>query len=351
MAQVRVRRWIPAILLLLIVASAVWWVWYRRPPAEVVLAYVAERSAILWNANAQVRQPVATLHYGDRVTVLQRSGDRTEVRSDAGVRGWIDTVQLMDGELWQQAADLLARARAMPVQARGHTRTISNVRLAPGRDGPRIFQFGRNQPVTVLERGTSPVPQESSAEPPGAAESGLGLEDWLLVLRTEPPNAGDGTFSAGTPAGSSASSSDAPPVPIAGWVLARFIELDPPSPIPDYFNASGIRVVAWVVLNTVPADGEPKPQYLVAGARGGEGQPCDFTLLRVYTWNTRRLRYETAYIQNDACGKLPIRVTTAPGGADFQFADPSRDGAPRLYRMRQTTVRRVAAPAAARSQQ
>ncbi len=46
----------------------------------------------------------------------------------------------------------------MPVQARGHTRTISNVRLTAGRDGPRIFQFGRNEPVVVLERGTSPVP-------------------------------------------------------------------------------------------------------------------------------------------------------------------------------------------------
>jgi hypothetical protein len=134
-------------------------------------------------------------------------------------------------------------------------------------------------------------------------------------------------------------------------VLARFIELDPPPPIPDYFNAAGIRVVAWVLLNTVPGDGEPKPQYLVAGARGGEGQQCDFTMLRVYTWNIRRLRYETAYIENDVCGEMPIRVTAAPAGADFQFADPSQGGAERLYRLRQTMVRHVPSRATTRPQQ
>ena len=346
MARPALRRWIPALVLLLVVASAIWWVQSRRQPPEYAVAYVAEPSAILWNANAQVRQPVATLHYGDRLTVLRRSDDRSEVRSDAGARGWIDTLMLMDGELWQQSANLLDRARQMPVQARGHTRTISNVRLAAGRDGPRIFQFGRNEPVVVLERSTSPAPREGAGAPVARAAEPQ-KEDWLLVLRTETANAGAGTAAGSSPAVLPRTSSAAPAVPIAGWVLARFIELDPPQPIPDYFSAAGMRVVAWAVLNTVADAGGPRPQYLVAGTSGGEGQTCDFKLLRVYTWGVSRQRYETAYVESNVCGRMPIRVDSTAAGADFRFADPAQGGAERVYRMRQTTVRRVTGPAAA----
>jgi hypothetical protein len=311
------------------------------------MAYAAEPSAIVWNANAQVRQPVTTLHYGDRVTILQRSGDRVQVRTDAGVQGWIEVPTLMDADLWQQAAQILARARTLPVQARGHTRTISNVRLTSGRDGPRIFQFGRNEPVVVLDRTTSPAPQEGAGDTASlSADNASKMEYWLLVMRAAPaaPSAETvtGVTASTLPGTSNASSA----VPIAGWLLARFIELDPPQPIPDYFSAAGIRVVAWAVLNTVPDNGESHPQYLVAGARGGEGQPCDFTLLRVYTWGAIRQRYETAYIENDVCGRMPIRVASTPAGDEFRFAVAADGKVERVYRMKQTSVRRVTETAA-----
>jgi hypothetical protein len=347
MANKTLRRWIPALFILLVIAGLFWWAESRRQPVEYAMAYVVEPSAILWNSNAQVRQLVTTLHYGDHVAILQRAGERAEVRSDAGVRGWIEAQMLMDADLWQQSAALLARVKDMPVQARGHTRTISNVRLTAGRDGARIFQFGRNEPVAVLERSTSPVPREGS--PQTAAPSGENLpklEDWLLILRTPQPPASAGAEPAATSGAASAASPGSanaatPAVPIAGWILARFVELDPPAPIPDYFSASGIRVVAWAVLNMVPDDSGPQPQYLVAGARGGEGQPCDFTLLRVYTWGATQHRYETAYVENDLCGRMPIRVTSSAAGEEFGFADPMQEGAERVYRVRQTSVRRV----------
>jgi hypothetical protein len=338
MARKALTRWIPAIFLLLVFALALWWAQSGRRPAEYAVAYVADPSAILWNANAQVRQPVTTLHYGDRLAILQRSGERVEVRSDAGARGWIDAPTLMDAELWQQSAELLSRARTMPVQARGHTRTISNVRLTSGRDGPRIYQFGRNEPVVVLERSTSPAPPEGGGERVASpAENLPKLEDWLLVMRTMTGPTSESAGIAGERRGSPGLGT-----PIAGWVLARFIELDPPPPIPDYFSAAGLHVAAWVVLNTAPDAGGPRPQYLVAGARGGEGQPCDFTLLRVYTWSANQQRYETAYVENDICGRMPIRVTSTPAGVEFRFANPAQRGTERVYRMRQTSVRRVA---------
>ena len=76
-------------------------------------------------------------------------------------------------------------------------------------------------------------------------------------------------------------------------------------------------------------DGGPKPQYLVAGIKGGEGQPCDFTLLRFYTWGAKRQRYETAFVENDICGRMPIRVTADAAESGIRFADPAQNGAER----------------------
>ena len=134
--------------------------------------------------------------------------------------------------------------------------------------------------------------------------------------------------------------------PVAGWVLARFIEPDLPDTVKDYASSADLHVVAWFELNRVPnGSGGEAPQYLVAGSRGGEGQVCDFTMLRVYTWSTMRKRYETAYVESDLCGRLPIRVLSGAKGPEFHFADVNQGGADRLYTMYQTSVRRVRSPA------
>ena len=332
MASPARSRWILAGVLLLCIAVA-WWI-RRRPQQQYPVAYVADRAATLWSSTAQVRQSVATLGYGERVTVLQKTADEAEVRADDGSHGWVDAHMLMDSAMWKQVADLLARARAMPGQAAGHTRSVSNVHLEAGRETPRIFQFGRDVSVVVLERKVLPAPQtpaDTSEESDNADGEKPKQEDWLLVLRA--PQAG---AQENPQTGSSGADT-----PIAGWVLGRFIALDPPQPIPDYASSAGMRLVAWTVLNTVPADGGLKPQYLVAGTRGGEGQPCDFTLLRVYTWSAARQRYETAYVESNLCGSLPIILRQTADGPEFRFAETDEGGAQRVYRMKQTSVRRI----------
>ncbi len=54
-----------------------------------------------------------------------------------------------------------------------------------------------------------------------------------------------------------------------------------------------------------------KPQYLLVGTHGPEGQTCDFSLMRVYTFAAKHDRYETAFIDSDVCGRLPIHVDKA----------------------------------------
>jgi hypothetical protein len=98
-------------------------------------------------------------------------------------------------------------------------------------------------------------------------------------------------------------------------------------------------------LNRVPdGSGGESPQYLVAGSRGGEGRDCDFTMLRVYTWGAKRKRYETAYVESDLCGRLPIQVSTSARGPEFEFPDAEASGTERRYEMIQTEVRRIKNP-------
>jgi hypothetical protein len=343
------RRRLLLVVLLLALIAGVWWA--RRSPVRYPEAYIADRSAALWSATAQVRRQVATLGYGEKVSVLGRTADLTEVRSADGTHGWIDSRLLMAPELWSRVGQLLSDARNMPVQAWGHTRTVSNVHIEPGRDSARIFQFGRNVPVAVLQRQVAAVPTTTSSDegrsgdeapPPGDEKSAE--EDWALVMfsQAKASAAASASGSAGAQADTGRS------VPIAGWVLARFIELDPPAPIGDYTAAAGRKVAAWVQLNTVADASGEKPQYMVAATKGGEGQPCDFTSVRVYTWGVEHKRYETSFVDNNLCGRLPVRVTQTPAGPEFRFSDDK--SVEHAYRLMQTVVRRIGPPVPARGQ-
>jgi hypothetical protein len=341
------RRRLLLVVLLVALIAGVWWA--RRSPVHYPEAYVADRSAALWSATAQVRRQVATLGYGEKVSVLGRAADLTEVRSADGTHGWIDSRLLMAPALWTRVGQLLSDAGNMPVQARGHTRTVSNVHIEPGRDSARIFQFGRNVPVAVLQRQVADVPASASDEsrsgdeaPPGDEKSAE--EDWALVMYSQAKTSG--AASASGSAGAQADTGRS--VPIAGWVLSRFIELDPPAPIGDYTAAAGRRPVAWVQLNSVTDPSGEKPQYVVAAAKAGEGQPCDFTSLRVYTWGVERKQYETSFVDNNLCGRLPMRVTQTPTGPEFRFNDDKK--VEHAYRLMQTVVRRIGPPIPARGQ-
>lgn len=359
---------IPAIL---IIAALFYWKLHSGPPKAISVGYVSDRDVILWNTLAQVREPVGEVRYGDRVEILRLEGTSSQIRTSAGTIGWMrDSRQIMDSELWDKSATLLERARQMPVQARGKTKTVSNVRAEPGRDGKRIFQFTRGTPVVILERAVADAPQgpeeNSQEEKDSAADSQKPRqEDWLLVMRAEDsapatpqnasapasapgqvkPTTADAVSSGPTTAQTAALGVGGATGPIAGWVLARFVEFDLPDTVKDYASSADLHVVAWFELNRVPdGSGGEAPQYLVAGSHGGERRDCDFTMLRVYTWGQKRKRYETAYVESSLCGRLPIQVSSGPKGPAFEFPDANADGSERRYEMIQTEVRHVKNP-------
>jgi hypothetical protein len=335
---VRTSTRLIAPLTMVVVVAGIWWL--RRKPAEYSSAYVGDKSAVVWSTTAQVRQQLATLKYGDHVGVMKRSGDQAQVRTDKGIEGWVNARLLMEPALWQQSAALIAETKGMPVQAVGHTRAPVNLHVASGRDEPSIFQLGRGESLEIFERKSVAKPSAPASDqgdtPPDGEPAKDKQEDWLFVLRKQA--ASGASTDAGTITGMEG---DVGSGPIAGWLLAQFVELDPPGPIADYTSSAGMRPVAWAVLNTVADPSGDKPQYLVAASRSGQAPECDFGGLRAYTWDAERKRYETAYVENNLCGQLPIRVSPAAGGAEFRFRETDEHGGERVYRLNQTVVRRV----------
>jgi hypothetical protein len=307
---------------------------HAKPVLEV--AYAGNRQVILWDTSAEIREPIATLKYGDKLDVLDRLQQQDKVRTPTGLTGWVAQSDLLSVDLWQKMQDLEAKTAGSPVEARGSTRVISNLHVIPGRESPRLRQIAKGIPVELFERqavdapavNTAPAatPAHNDDQDLAGAPLATRKEDWWLVR---------------------AHLADQTSVP--GWILGRFVDLDVPAPLPDYASSAGVRITAWFELNRVAdPQGSDRPQYLIVGTRGPEGQGCDFTLMRVYTWGKQKQRYETGFVESDVCGKLPVILTraTAPAGdVTFSFDDWSGGASQkRTYQMHQTAVRRVRAP-------
>jgi hypothetical protein len=330
----------------------------RRPKPILGTAYVGSHELTLYDSSAQVRAPVGTANFGEQVTILERFGDQVQVRTPAGLSGWTTDSNLLTEEFWKQEQELQAKTATMLVESQGHTRVISNLHIEPGRDTQRVRQLAKGVSVEFFERQPVEVPASvTGAQPAPAANAAPGANAPAAAASAKEADDDDKS----SPEANGSSTAPAGPkkedwwlvrahLPdqstLSGWLLGRFIDLDVPQPLPDYANTAGMRIVAWFELNRVPdATGQARPQYLLAGTRDAEGHACDFTMMRVYTWGKQSNRYETAFVQSDLCGKLPVKVTRGAGSAPdvmFAFTDfGDTASAPRTYRMHQTIVRRT----------
>jgi hypothetical protein len=131
-----------------------------------------------------------------------------------------------------------------------------------------------------------------------------------------------------------------------GWVLGRLIDLEVPLEVAQY--AEGQRITACFVLNEVN-DGDKKvPQYLMLLSEPKDGLEFDYNQARVFTWNVRRHRYETAYRERNLKGVLPVTVSHEDFGKEgdlptftLRVKDATGNIVERKYKMNTPIVRRV----------
>ena len=105
----------------------------------------------------------------------------------------------------------------------------------------------------------------------------------------------------------------------SGWLLSHYVDVDAPDSLTRY--AEGQRFVGAYVLTTVHDDGAEQdnkdiPIYLAVLGPYTAGLAYDFDQVRVFTWNLKMHRYETAFREKNIEGYLPVsvRMETDPYG-------------------------------------
>jgi hypothetical protein len=95
-------------------------------------------------------------------------------------------------------------------------------------------------------------------------------------------------------------------------MLSRRLDVDVPDEIAGY--SEGQKIVGAYVLTKV-YDAESSlpdkmvPEYVSVTNAYKDGLPYDFDQVRVFTWNVKKHRYETAYRQRNLQGYLPVKVS------------------------------------------
>ena len=134
-----------------------------------------------------------------------------------------------------------------------------------------------------------------------------------------------------------------------GWVLGRALYLAVPEEIAQY--SEGQRIVAAFPLDEVQDGDKRVSEYLVLFNEKRKVHLTTSARRRVFTWNARKHRYETAYRERDLAGVLPVTL----GRQDFEKEGNLRtfvlrvkeDGGSvreRTYKFNPPIVRRVLAP-------
>ncbi|HYW38958.1 MAG TPA: SH3 domain-containing protein [Terriglobales bacterium] len=253
------------------------------------IAYVSGVQANLRDHVAAVYEKAGVVKNGERVEVLDHDRRFVKVRTATGVTGWVEQRYLVGQDVFDQIQKLTADNRNDPVQAQGTTRNDTNLHVEPGRDTEHLYQISAGEKLSLLKRGTAEKPG-AVATPSRSATPGSNpqnndkkqpvpvIEDWWLVRDSHDR---------------------------VGWVLGRMIDLDIPLDVAQY--AEGQRIVAFFVLNQVQDAGKKVAQYLTVVTEPKDGLPFDFNQIRVFTWNVKRHRYETAYRERME-GVLPVTV-------------------------------------------
>jgi len=308
--------------ILLLIAS---WACSRGPTVKEI-GYISAPQAFLRDQVAAVYSKTGTVKNGDKVEVLGRDRRFAKVRTSPGAEGWIEQRFLASKQTYDAFQKLEKQEHNDPAQSIGTTRNQTNIHLEPGRDTDHLYQLDQAAKVSILKRATieKVLPggsAKSTVDKTGDTKSAP-MEDWWLIRDQQGHT---------------------------GWILSRMVDVDVPLEIAQY--AEGQRIVATFVLDEVKDAEKNVPQYLVLLTENKDGMPFDYDQIRVFTWNLRRHRYETAYRERNLDGVLPVTVSQETLEKEgvlpvfvLRVKDESGNTLKRKYKLDTPLVKRVYAP-------
>ena len=293
---------------------------HPKPRAEYV--YVLGKQTYLRDRVAAVSNRTATVTNGQRLLVLEHGRRFLRVQTEKGEIGWVEERTVAPETIEAGFADLQREHTGDPTVATAVLRDELYMHLKPGRDTDKLYLLPEGEKLSLLERATveksdaSRPPVRSAAAPKPAKSAKGGAEPNQTAVDAPPPPLMEDWWLARDSHGQT------------GWLLGRRMDVDVPDAITKY--SEGQRIVGAYVLATVhdpdinqtDAGGNIQEYVTVLNAPR-DGLPYDFDQVRVYTWNLKKHRYETAYRERNIEGFLPVTVTTSASAAANSAAGSS----------------------------
>lgn len=284
-------------------------------------------NALPLRQDMSLRSPVAgTLKHGEKLEILDRRRRYLKVRNKNDVMGWVDIRLLISARQMEQLEELAQRYKDAPSMGRATVFDLLNVHTDPNRYSPTFLQLEENekfdllghrvvvrkpyQGETIEIEDTRPKPavrrkkpnKEPAIPPPPSPAAPEPPENWLDLSRSTVQ---------------SAEGKAVPTQPMdelslirnkdgrVGWVVANAVFLEVPDEVAQY--AEGQRITSYFPMGEV-MDGGEKHQHWLWTTKSVKFAPYEFDGFRVFTYNTRRHRYETAYRERNVRGFFPILV-------------------------------------------
>jgi uncharacterized protein YgiM (DUF1202 family) len=277
-----------------------------KPKALTHYVYVTAKSTFLRDRIAAVSNRTGNVVNGQRLEIVEQNRRFYRVRTDKGELGWIDERAVATEKIADEFDTLHQQHLKDQPVATGAVRDDVYMHSSPGRDTDRLYRLDEGDKLKLLERASTlkPIPPGTAplSAAPAKGKNGKpdpnalpgaplppAMEDWWLVRDQNNHT---------------------------GWMLSRMLDTDAPESISRY--AEGQRIVGAYVLNTVtdPAvEGASQvvPQYVAVLSPYQAGLPYDFNQLRVFSWNLKKHRYETANRDKNILGYLPVKIGIDPG--------------------------------------
>jgi SH3-like domain-containing protein len=273
---------------------------HLREHLKPEMVYVVAKQTYLRDRVAAVSNRVALVNNGEPLQVVEHGRRFLKVKTSKGEVGWIEDHMVIDQAAYDQFAALQQQHAHDPVVATGVLRDDLYLHVKPGRETDRFYLLPENEKLQLLIRasvpkpappqGFLPAPHPAAANAKGkkpavAGDPQVPMEDWWLVRDSHGQ---------------------------VGWMLSRRLDVDVPDEIAGY--SEGQKIVGAYVLTKVydPESSLPDklvPEYVSVTNAYKDGLPYDFDQVRVFTWNVKKHRYETAYRQRNLEGYLPVAVS------------------------------------------
>jgi len=274
---------------------------HLRPKPATQYVYVTAKQTFLRDRVAAVSNRTGIVLNGDKLEVLDRGRRFLKVKTGKGELGWIEENKVAGQDVFDSFQDLAQAHKSDPAVASAVVRDEVNVHLKPGRETPTFYRLLEGDKLQLLDRATLPKPVPGGAMPSRSVTKGKTTQSQATPAAVEPP----------------------PPIAMedwwlfrdsrgrSGWLLSRMLEVDAPDTLTRY--AEGQRFVGAYVLTTVYDPGAEQadkniPIYLTVLSPYLAGLTYDFDQVRVFTWNVKMHRYETAYRERNVEGYLPVSI-------------------------------------------